>query len=129
MLRYGESALEALLQTNDEAALAVWHQAHLGRQGEVSKLKKSIGQCAAEQRKSMGQAINTLAQRLEAAFEAQRDKLNEATTAQRIAQEKIDVTLPPRAFRLGSLHPLTRMLYEVVDVFVSLDSACLIVRM
>src|SRR5690606_16523177 len=53
-------------------------------------------------------------------LEARRRQLEQAALAARLAEEAVDVTLPGKRPARGSLHPLTRVLREMLDVFTGL---------
>ncbi|HUG87028.1 MAG TPA: phenylalanine--tRNA ligase subunit alpha, partial [Euzebya sp.] len=95
-------------------------QAFLGKKGRLSLIKRQLGGMPPEQRKAVGQAVNDVNTRVgrtledrRAALELQRDRVV-------LAAEAIDVTLPPRMPRVGSLHPLRQTLDAILDVFVGL---------
>jgi phenylalanyl-tRNA synthetase alpha chain len=72
----------------------------LGKQGVLSELRKGLAKVSAEERPILGAKFNTLKTELES-----------------LDNEKIDVTLPGRKQSLGGLHPVTRTLNRVTDLF------------
>lgn len=115
--RYQADAQAELAQQQSLDALAVWHQAHLSRQGQLNQFKKAIGRLAPEARRDYGQAVNQVAQALSAAFSVKTQTIKDQALAAAIAAEQIDVTLPPRATRMGSYHPVTLVLREIIQIF------------
>ena len=89
----------------------------LGKQGSVTALLKSLGAMPAEQRKSAGEAINRAKESIAEAIAARRAQLDEAALQERLATERIDISLPGRRGERGSLHPVTRMLERIVEIF------------
>ena len=71
-------------------------------------------------RASAGQAINTAKESAAGAFEETLKRLEGEELSGRLAGEVLDVTLPARNPRLGSLHPVTRINDEIEDIFLSL---------
>ena len=89
----------------------------LGKQGSVTALLKSLGAMAPEHRKVAGEAINRAKEVIGDAIAARRAQLDEAGLQARLASERIDVTLPGRHGERGSLHPVTRALERIVEIF------------
>jgi phenylalanyl-tRNA synthetase alpha chain len=93
----------------------------LGRKsGAVTGLMKSLGALAAEARKDAGQELNALKEHVEARLEEARVRLESRVRDERLARERVDVTLPGRTGPLGRLHPLTRTRQELEDIFLSM---------
>ncbi|HEY2345524.1 MAG TPA: phenylalanine--tRNA ligase subunit alpha [Xanthomonadaceae bacterium] len=95
----------------------------LGKQGSVTALLKSLGAMPAEQRKAAGEAINRAKESIGDAIAARRAQLDEAALQARLATERIDVTLPGRRGERGSLHPVTRAMERIVEIFSRLGYA------
>jgi phenylalanyl-tRNA synthetase alpha chain len=92
----------------------------LGRKGVIAQLTKELGKLPPEERKTRGQFINTAKQELENAYERRRSGFERAELARRLDSEWIDLTVPPPGPRPGSLHPVTRIQWEIEDLFRSL---------
>ena len=73
--------------------------AALGRKGRVSELMQGLGALPPEERKSYGHAVNSLKESVVAALEARREVLAKAATAEKLASDRADVTLPVREGR------------------------------
>jgi phenylalanyl-tRNA synthetase alpha chain len=91
----------------------------LGRKGRVSELMQRLGQLPPEERKSFGQAVNRLKDRVGEALEARRQTLAAAALGERLAQERADVTLPVRSGPLqdGRIHPVSQVIDEITEIF------------
>ncbi len=89
----------------------------MGRKGRVTEMMKGLGGLAPEQRKEAGQALNALKTALGDAIEARRAELDRAGLADRLAQESIDITLPPRPEAQGRIHPISQTIEEMVAIF------------
>jgi len=111
--------ITAIAEAVDEAMLEAVRVAALGKKGRVSELMKSLGGMSADERKTAGPALNGLKDRLTDALSARKAALSEAKLEARLAEEKIDVTLPVRESPLeaGRIHPLSQVLDEVVAIF------------
>ena len=89
----------------------------LGKKGRITERMKALGQLSAEERPKAGQAINQAKQAVQQAIEVRREALKNAVLEAKLAGEKVDVTLPGRQQSAGSLHPVTRTLQRIEDLF------------
>jgi len=114
------------LKTETDAALAAagdlraWDAvrvAVLGRSGSLTGLLKDLGRAAPDERRARGAALNALKEALTGAIEARRVALDGAALEVRLAQERLDVTLPPRLAPSGLIHPISRTMEEMAAIF------------
>jgi phenylalanyl-tRNA synthetase alpha chain len=112
-----QTAESALAQAESPDALAEWHAAYLGRRGAVPAAMRRISDVPPDERPAYGQAVNAIRDALQAAFERRQDEVRSLELEQRLADEAIDVTLPGRRVRVGSLHPVTTMIRDVTRIF------------
>ncbi len=89
----------------------------LGKTGVISSLMKNLRDVAPEERPSMGKLLNALRQWSEEKFDAIEERLKDAELKKKIAEEKIDVTMPGKVRENGSYHPNTLIRNELVSVF------------
>jgi phenylalanyl-tRNA synthetase alpha chain len=82
-----------------------------------------LGKLSAEERPAAGARINQVKQGIEAALQQRRDALQQNKLAQKLAAEALDVTLPGRGLGTGGLHPVTRTLERIEQLFHSLGFA------
>ena len=104
----------------DLAALEAVRVSSLGKKGSVSALMKSLGGMSPEERKEMGPKLNGLKQSIGDAIAARSDELKNAELEARLADEKIDVTLPIRPEQRGTIHPVSQAWDECVQIFADL---------
>jgi phenylalanyl-tRNA synthetase alpha chain len=112
--------LSAILAAPDDAALEQLRVAALGKKGTISELLKTLGTMSAEERKANGPLFNGLRDRVAMAIAMRKAALADATLNARLAQEKIDVTLPPRPEPDGTIHPVSQVLDEIAAIFADL---------
>ena len=96
---------------------------YLGKKGELTSLLKTLGTLPAEERKSAGQDINQAKQDVQQAIEARKTSLQAAALQAKLASERIDVTLPGRGQSTGGLHPVTRTMQRIEELFSQLGFA------
>ncbi|MCL6632302.1 MAG: phenylalanine--tRNA ligase subunit alpha [Alicyclobacillus herbarius] len=100
--------------------LEAWRVQYLGKKGPLAQLSRQMANLSKEERPRVGQAVNQAQRALQDAFVRTRQKIEEQALAERLRSERIDVTLPGRAPARGSLHPLTRVIQEIEDVFLGM---------
>src|SRR5262245_24399971 len=101
----------------DQAGLAEWKSAYLGKQGALPRLSRGLGALPAEERPKVGQAFNTARQKLEQLFAAHEERLKRSARMDELEADQVDVTLPGRAPEVGRLHPSTQVLRTVTGAF------------
>src|SRR5450755_1120906 len=87
-------ALAAIAAAQSTSELEETRIRYLGRKAELPNLLRGVAQLAPEQRAATGKAANQARQALEAAIEARGGELATAELHDRLAQDRIDVTLP-----------------------------------
>jgi len=115
------NALEEVAGAANADALEAVRIAWFGRKsGRITQLMKGIPTVAPEDRAAFGQAVNALKAAVADALAARRDALATGGSA----GPAVDVTLPGRRLRLGRLHPVTRAMGEMVEIFARLGFTC-----
>lgn len=91
-----------------------------GKKGELTAIQRGMGQLSPEERPRLGQIVNEARAAIEGALEKKRTALAEEALAAKLANEKIDVTLPGRREPLGHLHPLTITMERIKNIFMDM---------
>jgi phenylalanyl-tRNA synthetase alpha chain len=115
--------LTGIAAAADEAALEEVRIAALGRKGEVSAQMAMLGRMEPEARKAAGAALNALKDEIEAALRARKAALGDAALDARLRSEWLDVTLPARARRAGTIHPVSQVMDELTAIFADMGFA------
>jgi phenylalanyl-tRNA synthetase alpha chain len=89
----------------------------LGQNGAVTQLMKALGQLPPEERKAQGQANNAVKVAVTDAIDSRKAALEAAALDARLAEERVDVTLPVRPETQGFIHPISQTLDELMAVF------------
>lgn len=92
----------------------------LGKKGELTAILRGMGALSAEERPLVGQLANEVRAAIEAAIDEAGAHIAAREIERRIARETIDVTMPGAEPALGRLHPLTQVLDEVSEIFLSM---------
>ncbi len=90
---------------------------YLGKKGALQEKMQELKNLAPEEKKSFGAQVNELKKFIEEMIEQFSKRLESEAIEKKIAQEKIDITLPGRALRLGSKHPITKTIEDMVSIF------------
>ena len=112
-------ALQGLESAGTQEELEEWRISYLGRRGELTQLLRGLGSLEVEERRVVGAAANRLKSTLEERLSEREQALKQSKKAGPGA-EAIDVTLPGRPIPQGGLHPTTRVIREICDVFTSM---------
>lgn len=115
----GEIA-QAFGSVSEDHELRVIYAKFLGNEGSLKLLMRRMPELAPAEKKSFGQAINRVKDLVEKAKAECEQKLRSLALKRELEREPVDVTLPGRRVRVGRLHPLHRVLYDVIDIFVSM---------
>ena len=92
----------------------------LGKKGELTSLLRGMSQLSAEDRPRIGKIVNEARAEIEKLLAEKNSELKAKELQNKLAAEKIDVTLPGRKVHQGHLHPLTLTLNRVKDIFIEM---------
>lgn len=92
----------------------------LGKKGELTLVLRGMKDVAPEDRPKVGQWVNEARDAIDSTLESQLKKLEKEALKLRYESEKIDVTMPEEVLTQGSLHPITLVKNELVDIFGSM---------
>ncbi len=95
----------------------------LGKKGELTNLLRGMSQLSAEDRPRVGKIVNEARADIENLIAVKNSELKEKALQDKLASEKIDVTLPGRKIQRGHLHPLTLTLNRVKEIFINMGYA------
>ena len=93
---------------------------YLGKKGELTAVLRGMGALSAEERPIVGQIANEVRADIEAALAEKVRMEKELLLAKKLEEEKLDVTFPATAARVGHLHPLTQVQRTIEDIFIGM---------
>lgn len=93
---------------------------YLGKKGLFAEFMKGLAQLDAAERPAQGAIINAAKQEVIAAIEQRRAELEQAVLDAKLASERVDITLPSRHRDVGTLHPVTRTIERLTELFGSM---------
>ena len=93
---------------------------YLGRRGEITGLLRQMSSVAPEQRPLVGQMVNQAKEQMEALVEQRLKALEAEEMDKRLADEKIDITLPGLPAGPGTGHVLVTAMKRIEDIFLGM---------
>jgi phenylalanyl-tRNA synthetase alpha chain len=115
--RERERGLRAFAEAASVDELDAARTAVLGRRSPFAELQRSLGSLDPEERKRLGHAVNETRAALEQAATARRAALEAHAEDSLLTDDRLDLTLPGRRPRIGSLHPFSLIEAEIVEIF------------
>lgn len=106
--------------TTDLDELARVEAETVGKQSPIAAARRGLGALDPNERRDAGRRINEVAAELSELIELKRSDLASGEQAARLEADAVDVTLPGRKPPRGTHHLITRVMDEIVDIFVSL---------
>ena len=108
---------EQIAKVTDRKELFNVKMLYLGKTGEISALSKGMRDLPPEERPMVGKYVGEIRTWAEERFALREEELKEKELAEKIAGEKIDVTMPARFVKSGSMHPVSLVRKELIDIF------------
>ncbi len=113
-------AVERLNSAVGEEELNSIRIEYLGKKGAITDLLKGLGSLSAEERPAMGALVNEVRESVSALLEEKLCAIKEQKARERIEAERIDVSLPGAVPSIGKLHPMTKVLRELKEIFLGM---------
>jgi len=90
----------------------------LGRKSPLGDVQRALGTVDdVEERKRLGRVVNEARTALAEAAASRRAELDAEAEDALVSADRVDLSLPGRRPRVGSLHPFPLIEYEIVDIF------------
>ena len=115
-----QKGLDEIKKATDEEHVNEVRVELIGRKGELTKILHSMGDIAPEDRREVGQKVNELRDLFNKQLGESKDKIVAALIAQKMEEERVDVTLPGRRQKLGSKHPINIILDDLEAYFIGM---------
>ena len=111
---------EKLNRVDSREKLSDFWQEFLGKKGSVAELMKGLGTVAKEDRPAMGKVINEFKVQTEARYREYSERIEQLEMAARNRKEQVDITMPAKRREIGTLHPITIVKNEMINVFLGM---------
>ncbi len=115
-----KDALAAFARISDADELEQTKARYLGKTGLLTEQLKGLGKLPAAEKPVMGARINAAKTLIEQSLTERRDSIQNSRLEAQLKEESLDVTLPGRGSGFGGLHPVSRTLERVEQIFHSL---------
>jgi len=110
--------IESISRIKNSNELAAMKVGSIGRKSELTKILKELKNLSIEDKKKIGKLANIVKQEIEALFEKAEREIK--TKSFDLEKEKIDITIPANRKSHGHLHILSKVQYEIEDIFTSM---------
>jgi phenylalanyl-tRNA synthetase alpha chain len=108
---------EEIARCSSESGLEEIRIRYLGRKGQLTSVLRGLSELSMEQRKQAGKQANILKNRMGKVIEKKKEELEVSAGREESA---VDVTLPGITPDVGTIHPLTRIMDRINEIFISL---------
>ncbi|NGP45000.1 phenylalanine--tRNA ligase subunit alpha [Bacillaceae bacterium SIJ1] len=115
-----EEALQAIKQATRVKDLQDTKVKYLGKKGPMTEVLRGMGKLSAEERPVIGQVANEVRSAIQIAIDEKQESLQAEEMQRKLEQETLDVTLPGMPQQVGHPHPLTLVIEEIEDFFLSM---------
>lgn len=113
-------ASEILRQVKDLSDLEKFDLEFLSKKGNLSLILRGLKDVSPQDRPAVGAKANEVKARLEEKLGERRREFETKALSERLGQERIDWSLPARQIPVGSIHPISRVIHEVSEIFARL---------
>jgi phenylalanyl-tRNA synthetase alpha chain len=114
------SALGEISSAETAAGLEALRVKYLGKKGGITAILRQMGSLGAEERPAAGALANSVRADIESALGARMKELESAALSEKLLREKIDVTAPGKRSEPGRRHPMSIVLDETREIFMSM---------
>ena len=90
---------------------------YMGKNGALTELMKGMKDLSKEDRPKFGKLVNDVRGEIEAAFSEKEAALKEKELQETFIKEAVDITLPAKTGKTGTLNPITLVKNELIDAF------------
>lgn len=115
-----ENSIQEISNSKDLKELNELRVKYLGKKGELTLILRGMGGLSPEERPVIGSLVNELREKIENLIQEKEKEFKNQELLKRLENENIDVTEPSKKVNLGSLHPITRIIEEVEEIFLGM---------
>ncbi|MBX7541397.1 phenylalanine--tRNA ligase subunit alpha [Qipengyuania sphaerica] len=113
-------ALARIDGATDADALEALRIEYLGKQGSISALMKTLGKMTPEERQEQAPKIQGARTAVADAITARKEGFEAEELERKLAEERLDLTLPTPQAPKGSVHPVSQVMDELAEIFADL---------
>lgn len=113
-------AIEAINNCNDETELNNVKSKYIGKKSEFTEIMAGMSKLSVEEKKEVGMKSNEFRTTVNETIDNKLKSIKEEALNKQLEKDKIDITLPSKKKKRGTLHPLTIVRNEIEDLFLSM---------
>ena len=113
-------AIEAINNCNDETELNNAKSKYIGKKSEFTEIMAGMSKLSVEEKKEVGMKSNEFRTSVNDAIDNKLKSIKDEALNKQLEKDKIDITLPSKKKKRGTLHPLTIVRNEIEDLFLSM---------
>ncbi len=111
------NAQNEIKNVNDISRIDEIRIKYLGRNSELTEIKKNLKNLSNEEKKIIGSLANNISNVIDSELKIKHDELYTLNLNKKLEEEYIDITLPGIGRQYGKLHPLTQTINEITTIF------------
>ena len=115
-----EKSIKEISESKDLKELNELRVKYLGKKGELTLILRGMGGLSPEERPVIGSLVNESREEIENLIQSKEKEFKNQELLERLENETIDVTEPSKKVVLGSLHPITKIIEEVEEIFLGM---------
>jgi len=115
-----KTASEEIDAAKNSRELEEINRKFLGKKGAITLLLKEMGKLPKEERPQFGKLVNVEKQSVAKLIEERLTAIQEMELESDLQAGAIDITLPGTEFRIGKMHPITKVMNEINDIFIQM---------
>src|SRR5258707_11673011 len=104
-----QQAAKAISEASNFTALEAIRIDYLGKKGQLTELLKGLSALSPADRPKVGQLVNEAKRQISSLIEEKILQLKEEQLQAKLSAECLDVSLPGRNYKVGSLHPVSQV--------------------
>lgn len=116
-----KDSLKEISSAKTQAELKEVEVKYMGRNGQITELLKTLKDMSVEDKKTKGNALQSLKTSFTESYEKKQKKLQQEEIEKKLRAEFFDITLseisPQRPIEKGSIHPLSNIQKEIETIF------------
>ena len=115
-----EDALRDINECKNETELNNIKSKYMGKKSVFSEIMSQMSSLSNEEKREVGSVSNEVRNLINEALDDKLKSIKDEELNKKLNEDKIDITLPSKKKKLGSLHPLTIVREEIEDLFISM---------
>lgn len=112
-----DDAISEISKVSDRLKLDEIRVKYLGKKGVLTGILRSMGSLSPEERPKFGKLANDVRGHIENALNEAMEGIRKKEREIKLNSETIDISMPGKANQIGGLHPITKVLDEIKEVF------------